>query len=81
MPLFTSKSDGPLALTSVPMLTPGCAPPPASGSARLYIIAVQIEATKSAMTKRTYPEDFGTTFAAMPIAGPANSDEDPWIFK
>ena len=63
------------------MLEPGCAPPSASGTPKLYVIAVQLDATEAKAAEPSYPKDFGTNFAAVPIAGPANADEDPWIFK
>jgi hypothetical protein len=80
-PPFTSSASGPLALLGSVMLMPGCAPPTASGTPKLYVIAVQLDATESRVAQPSYPQDFGSSFIAVPIAGPANADEDPWIFK
>jgi hypothetical protein len=72
-----AAADGTLALNGAVLLMPGCAP--ADSSAKLYVIAVQID-PQTQPGPRVYPRDFGQTFAAIPVAGPSNADEHPWIF-
>jgi hypothetical protein len=71
LPSYTAPASGQLVLTASPSLTPVCVPNPAPSTPPLIDIFAIARHSGGA---------HGAHWSGVPIAGPANLTDNPWVF-